>query len=157
MTKAHVKSIKTSSLQIGAAIFIVSLFTLIYLFINVDVSLDTDWLSGAIAYRSLESEISGGLTRLVIYILAAFLIVSIIALTPSGDYGWVTKMGEKTLYVYLLHGFIIQPMRQFEVLSYNHWYDVFVFIILSALIVIVLSSRPVVTLTRPLMELKWRK
>ena len=157
MTKDHVKKIKVPSLQIGGAIFMVALFTLIYLFINVDVTLDTDWLSGAIAYRSLDSEISGGLMRFIIYILAALLIISMISLIPSGDYGRLTKMGEKTLYVYLLHGFIIQPMRQFEVLSYNHWHYVFGFMILSGLIVMLLTSRPVVSLTRPVMELKWRK
>lgn len=157
MTKDHVKKIKIPFLQIGGVIFMVALFTLIYLFINVDVTLDTDWLSGAIAYRSLESEISGGLMRFVIYVLALLLIISMISLIPSGDYGRMTKLGEKTLYVYLLHGFIIQPMRQFEILSYNHWYYVFGFMTLSVLIVMLMSSKAVVALTRPVIEMKWRK
>ncbi len=157
MTKEHVKLIKTRSISIAGIIFMLALFTFIYLFINVDVTLDTDWLSGAVAYRRLEAEISGGLMRLIIYILAALLIVSMIALIPSGDFGWLTKIGEKTLYVYLLHGFIIQPFREFDSLWDNHWYETFWLVLLSALIVIVLSSRPVVTLTRPLVELKWKE
>ena len=135
----------------------IALFAFIYLFINVDVTLDTDWLSGAVAYQRLEAEISGGLMRLIIYILAALLIVSMIALIPSEDFGWLTKIGEKTLYVYLLHGFIIQPLREFEILWYNHWYETFWFVLLSALIVILLSSRPIVALAQPLVELKWKK
>ncbi len=157
MTKEHVKAIKTSGLKIAGLVFMAALFTFIYLYINVDVTLDTDWLSGAVAYRKLEAEISGGLMRLVIYILAALLIVSMIALIPSGDFGWLTKIGEKTLYVYLLHGFIIQPLRVYEVLSYNGWLDIFIFLLLTAVIVIVFSSRTAVNLTRPLIELKWKE
>ena len=157
MTKENVQLIKTKALSIAGIIFMTALFAFIYLFINVDVTLDTDWLSGAVAYQRLEAEMSGGLMRLIIYILAVLLIISMIALIPSGDFGWLTKIGEKTLYVYLLHGFIIQPFREFEILWYNHWYETFWFVLLSALIVILLSSRPVVALTRPLVELKWKK
>lgn len=157
MTTEHVQLIKTKGLRIAGIIFMPALFTFIYLFINVDVTLDTDWLSGAVAYSRLEAEMSGGVIRFIIYLLAALLIVSIIALIPSRNFGWLTKIGEKTLYVYLLHGFIIQPLREFEILWYNHWYDAFLFVLISALIVLLLSSKPVVALTRPLVELKWKK
>ena len=80
-----------------------------------------------------------------------------LALIPSSDFGWLTKIGEKTLYVYLLHGFIIQPFRELYILWYNHWYETFRFVLLSALIVILLSSSPVVALTQPLVELEWKE
>ena len=157
MTTEHVKMIKTRGSSIAGIIFMIMLFIFIYLFVSAGVQFDTDWLTGAVAYQDLEAEINGGLIRPIIYILAALLIISMIALIPSGDLGWLTKIGEKTLYVYLLHGFIIQPFREFDVLWYNHWYDTFLFVLLSALVVVLLSSRPVVSLTRPLIELKWKK
>lgn len=157
LTKEHIQLIKTKGLKIVGLLFTLVLFAFIYITINVDVTLDTDWLSGAVAYRSLEAEISGGLMRLIIYILASCLIVVMIAWIPSKDYGYFTRLGEKTLYVYLLHGFIIQPLREFDIMWFDQWYELSYFIILSALIVCVLSSKPVVNLTRPLVEMKWKK
>ncbi|WP_035855710.1 acyltransferase family protein [Jeotgalicoccus marinus] len=157
MNKEHVVMLKTKGLRIIGLIFAVVLFVFIYSSINIDVSLDTDWLTGAIAYRSLEAEISGSLMRLIIYVLATLLIIFMIAWIPDKNYGYLTKLGQNTLYVYLLHGFIIQPLREFDVLWYDRWYETFIFVIFSALIVLVLSSKPVVTLTRPLVELKWKK
>src|SRR5699024_12306773 len=75
LTKEHIQLIKTKGLKIVGLLFTLVLFAFIYITINVDVTLDTDWLSGAAAYRSLEAEISGGLMRLIIYILASCLIV----------------------------------------------------------------------------------
>src|SRR5699024_10889921 len=69
LTKEHIQLIKTKGLKIVGLLFTLVLFAFIYITINVDVTLDTDWLSGAVAYRSLEAEISGGLMRLIIYIL----------------------------------------------------------------------------------------
>src|SRR5699024_12168002 len=50
MTKEHVKAIITSGLKIAGLVFMAALFTFYYIYINVDVPLDTDWMSGAVAY-----------------------------------------------------------------------------------------------------------
>src|SRR5699024_11927094 len=75
LTKEHIQLIKTKGLKIVGLLFTLVLFAFIYITINVDVTLDTVWLSGAVAYRSLEAEISGGLIRLIIYILSSCLVV----------------------------------------------------------------------------------
>lgn len=156
LTKEHIQLIKTKGLKVVGLIFTIVLFAFIYTTINVDVTVDTAWLGGAVAYRSLEAEISGGLMRLIIYGLATCMIVVLIAWIPAKDYGYFTRLGEKTLFVYLLHGFIIQPMREYDIMWFDRWYEISYFIILSALVVMLLSSKPIVSLTRPLVELRWK-
>ncbi|MFP3488631.1 hypothetical protein R0K20_13565, partial [Staphylococcus sp. SIMBA_130] len=57
-----------------------------------------------------------------------------------------------TLYVYLLHGFIVQFFRQNNYFEVNGVIDVLGLAAISALIVIVLSSKPVLRLWQPFIE-----
>lgn len=115
-------------------------------------AIDTGWLLASQSYSNLGADSYGGILRLFVYAIAAVMTISILAWVPKRNLGWVTKLGTRTLYVYLLHGFIVQFLRQFDLLTVNHWFDVVGIAGLSALIVIVLSSKPILTVSQPLIE-----
>jgi fucose 4-O-acetylase-like acetyltransferase len=68
---------------------------------------------------------------------------------------WVTGMGATTLYVYLLHGFLVKGAE------YGHWYDnsfvhtpkgEFVVTLVAAAVAVVLGTAPFRVLFRPVVE-----
>ena len=77
--------------------------------------------------------------------------ISVLAWIPNKQYQ-LTALGERTLYVYLLHGFFIQFFREADLFKVDHLLDILGLGILSALIVLVLSSRPVMLIWEPLIE-----
>ncbi|GEN89415.1 acyltransferase family protein [Oceanobacillus sp. FSL W8-0428] len=137
------RQVKVASVAVMAVLFVI-VYTL--------PAIDTGWLLASQSYSNLGADSYGGILRLFVYAIAAVMTISILAWVPKRNLGWVTKLGTRTLYVYLLHGFIVQFLRQFDLLTVNHWFDVVGIAGLSALIVIVLSSKPILTVSQPLIE-----
>lgn len=95
---------------------------------------------------------AGGV-RLLLMALALVLSVSFFALIPRGQYRW-TAIGRYTMYVYLLHSFVLYPFRESGVLRGLDptWLWLPLVALLSVAITVLLASRPVRRVSRPLIE-----
>lgn len=93
-----------------------------------------------------------GAIRLVLLGLAMLLAVAFLILMPRGRH-WFTPFGAATMYIYLLHSFVLFPLRETPMLEGPQ-----PFWVLPAMIVfcigvsIVLSLKPVRRVFRPLIE-----
>ncbi|MCU1569559.1 MAG: fucose 4-O-acetylase [Naasia sp.] len=93
-----------------------------------------------------------GLVRLALLALSALICVAVLVLLPRRT-TWFTALGGATLYVYLLHTFVLYPLRETGILSANATVPVLLgMIVLAVAITLLLSSRPVRRVTRPLIE-----
>ncbi len=111
-----------------------------FFFVDTYVDLDApQWWAGGI--------------RLAIIALALILTTAFLLLVPRGETRW-THLGRYTMYVYLLHTFVLYPFRQSGVLRglEPSWLWIVVVAVASVVIAVALSSRPVRRLTRPLVE-----
>jgi fucose 4-O-acetylase-like acetyltransferase len=75
------------------------------------------------------------------------------ALVPR-DTHWWTHFGQYTMYVYLLHSFVLYPFRESGVLRNAEptWLWLPLVIVMSVVIALGLATRPVRRLFRPLVE-----
>jgi fucose 4-O-acetylase-like acetyltransferase len=98
-----------------------------------------------------------GLVRLGLIVLAVVLTVAFFVLIPRGD-TWITEFGTSTMYVYLLHSFILYPLRETGVLKDEHASAVWLLSMILACIAIsiALSSPLVRRVFRPIIEPKPR-
>ncbi|MEP6477870.1 MAG: acyltransferase family protein [Rhodoglobus sp.] len=96
-----------------------------------------------------------GLVRLGFIVLAVVLSAAVFALIPRGT-TWMTTFGQATMYIYLLHSFVLYPIRQTGVLADEHSSATWLLsmILAGIAISIVLASPWVVKLFRPLIEPK---
>lgn len=94
-----------------------------------------------------------GAVRLALIVVALTLATAFFALLPLGTHWW-THFGQYTMYVYLLHSFVLYPFRESGVLRGLDptWIWLPIVIVLSVLIALGLATRPVRWLFRPLIE-----
>lgn len=94
-----------------------------------------------------------GLIRLCLIVLAVVLCAAFLSLVPRRA-GWMTELGQATMYIYLLHSFVLYPLRESGFLGGEHastaWLALM--IVASVAISIVLASGPVRRVFRPLIE-----
>jgi fucose 4-O-acetylase-like acetyltransferase len=114
-------------------------------------------------FRDPYSEIAGGqwwagLVRLGFIVLAVVLSAAFLALVPRRR-TWITDLGQATMYVYLLHTFVLYPVRESGILTRaqpaNLW---LVGMILAAVAISLALASPFVRrIFRPLVEprLRW--
>lgn len=114
-------------------------------------SLNSGWLLASKSYDNLDMPSYGGVARLFVYATSAIMGMSILAWIPQKQY-FFTRLGTRTLYVYLLHGFMIQFFRQKELFEVNHLFDVVWIAVVSAGIVLLLSTKPVLGVWQPAIE-----
>jgi len=95
---------------------------------------------------------AGGV-RLAQIVLAVLLSASFFALLPRRSQWWTT-LGQYTMYVYLLHSFVLYPFRESGVLRGLEptWLWLPVVALLSVAIAFLLASKPIRQLFRPLIE-----
>jgi len=136
------KSVKITSLVV-MAIFAVAIY--------IAPEINTGWLLASKSYFDLGMQEFGGIARLLVYLTSTIMAASVLAWVPTTRFN-MTKLGERTLYVYLLHGFIIQYFRAYDVFEVNNALDVLGLAGVSAIIVLLLSSKPVLTFSQPLIE-----
>ncbi|MFB4351536.1 acyltransferase family protein [Microbacterium sp. LS_15] len=112
------------------------------------------WLFYEDAYADLGGEQwwAGGV-RLALMILALVLSAAFFVLVPRGTYWW-TRFGQYTMYVYLLHSFALYPFRETGVLRDLDptWLWLPLVTLLSVLLALVLATKPVRWVFRPLVE-----
>jgi len=107
------------------------------------------------SYRALGTdEWWAGLVRLAIIALAILLSAAVFVLVPRRG-TWVTPLGQATLYVYLLHSFVLYPIRESGVIGgaeRSGWPWLAGLIVFSLGLTVALASAPVRRLFRPLVE-----
>ncbi len=154
LQKKHFEKLVEAKWRMAGGIFLVSLFFSYYFFFY-DIS--KKWLFASYSYTEIVPvEEIGLFVRLILYgvmFLAAF---SFLALMPKKNYPF-TRLGERTLYVYLLHGVVIKliditPLHG-EIVQ-TDW--PFILFVEAILLTILLSSKQVLQLTRPIVEPKIR-
>ncbi|MGJ9458247.1 acyltransferase family protein [Oceanobacillus sp. CF4.6] len=148
LTEKQVMWIKHRAVKITSVIVMAGMAFAIYYLPKIN----SGWLLASKSYSDLGMESYGGIARLLVYMTAAIMIVSILSWVPKKNLGWITKLGTRTLYVYLLHGFFVQYIRQHNLFEVNHVFDVLGLAAISALIVVILSSKPVLGLWQPFIE-----
>lgn len=116
-------------------------------------SFSVDWLLSSKSYQSIGFPEIGGVFRLGIYLLSFLMTMCFLTWIPSKE-NIFTHIGQKTIYVYLLHGIFIHFFRQNQFLKIDTITDVFGLAVLSLAIVMVLSSKYVRMITQPLIEIK---
>ncbi|GGH46495.1 membrane protein [Microbacterium album] len=94
-----------------------------------------------------------GAVRLAIMAVALVLCAAFFALVPLRERSW-TRLGAYTMYVYLLHSFVLYPFRQSGVLRGLDptWLWLPLVCLLSVAIAVLLATRPVRRVFRPLIE-----
>jgi fucose 4-O-acetylase-like acetyltransferase len=110
------------------------------------------------SYRGLgEDQWWAGLVRLALIGLAVLLSAAFFVLMPRREL-WITEFGTATMYVYLLHSFVLYPLRETGVLEGEHSSAVWLasVILASVAISVALSSPLVRRVFRPLVEPKPR-
>jgi fucose 4-O-acetylase-like acetyltransferase len=136
----------------------VGLFALLYVLIGLNI----DTLRALQVRRFLlydesyatfnYSEFWAGGIRLAVMLIAFALIVAFLLLIPRRK-TWFTNFGTATMYIYLLHTFVLYPLRELGVLDGPQPGWVLPAMIgLSVVISLVLSLPPVRRLFRPLVE-----
>jgi fucose 4-O-acetylase-like acetyltransferase len=113
-------------------------------------------LTADMAYQQagFEEWFAGGF-RLGVFILAAVMLVAFIALTPR-RHTWFSALGGATMTVYLLHSFVLAPLRATEVLSGEiPWWHLIAIILGSVALSVVLASPWVQRLASPLVRPRW--
>ncbi|MEX1079293.1 MAG: acyltransferase family protein [Homoserinimonas sp.] len=98
-----------------------------------------------------------GFIRLGLIGLATLLSAAFFVLIPRRK-TWLTQFGQATMYIYLLHSFVLYPLRETGVLRGDHptfpWLGGMIVVCIA--ISFVLASRPVRKLFRPFIEPKPR-
>lgn len=112
------------------------------------------WLFYEDAYADLGGEQwwAGGV-RIALMLLAVLLSVAFFALIPRGTHWW-TRFGQYTMYVFLLHSFVLYPFRESGALRDLDptWLWLPLVTLLSVALALALATKPVRWVFRPLVE-----
>ncbi|MDJ0339112.1 acyltransferase family protein [Cryobacterium sp. PH31-O1] len=140
----------------------ISLFAALYLIISLNIHTLRDlqvrrFLLYDEAYGVFDySQFWAGSIRLAVMVLAFALIVAFLMLIPRRT-TWFTSLGAATMYIYLLHTFVLYPLRETGVLDGPQPAWVLPgMILLSVAISIVLSLPVIRRVLRPLVEPRMR-
>ncbi len=142
-------------MRVTAAGILAGAGVLAFVFVDTwqDLRLGT-WFFFVDAYVDLDApQWWAGAVRLAIIALALVLMAAFLVLIPRHETRW-THLGRSTMYVYLLHTFVLYPFRQSGVLRGLEpmWVWIPVVVVASVAIAVALSSRPVRRVFRPLVE-----
>lgn len=115
--------------------------------------LETGWLYGSVTYAELgHGEWYAGFFRIGIYLLQLAASAAFLGFVPSAP-GWLSRLGSRTLYVFLLHGFIIRGAAASGIFAYFHTTFGVICIMATACLLTALLALPAVKRTaHPLIE-----
>lgn len=147
ITEKQVMWLKCKSVKMVSLIVLLGVAAVIYF----APDLNSGWLLASKSYGDLGMPMYGGFARLFVYITAVLMAMSVLAWIPEKN-SRLTHLGTRTLYVYLLHGFLIQFFREGDMFRVNGIFDLLGIGLLSVAIVLVLSTKPVQGIWQPLIE-----
>ncbi|KAB7707874.1 acyltransferase family protein [Bacillus aerolatus] len=117
--------------------------------------LDQRWLLGSSSFAGLgSSNLEGMIYRVGIYVLSFIMIAAFFAFVPKKKF-FFTDWGKNTLYVYLLHGFVIKSFRESEVKDSVE--SIILLLTVSLILTMLLSSTVITTVAQPFIETRWSK
>src|SRR5699024_2186362 len=148
----HIRQLKHSVFRWVSPLILISVAVVIHYLPDVNIG----WFFASQSYTSLELDYLGGLARLLVYGTSTIMAVAILVWIPGRRFSF-TYLGERTLYVYLLHGFFIQYFRELGLFQATNFFALIGLAFLSAAIVYLLSSRIIVTLAQPLIEVSYSR
>ncbi|MED4473921.1 MULTISPECIES: acyltransferase family protein [Bacillaceae] len=148
LTQKQLLFVKRPVAKIASVFVMIAVAVFLYYIPNID----SGWFLQSKPYDDLDAGQYSAAIRLSVYITAAFMTASILAWVPERNLNWVTELGKRTLYVYLLHGFFIQTFRHYDLFQMNSFISFIEMLVLSILIVILLSSKPIIAITQPIVE-----
>lgn len=109
-------------------------------------------------YRESYAQLGGvewwaGGVRLLLMLVAVVLIAAFLMLIPRGQHRW-SRFGQYTMYIYLLHTFVLFPLREFGIIAGVEpvWLWLPLLVVGSVLLSFALGSKPVRFIFRPLVE-----
>ncbi len=142
----------------GAAGAIAVAGTIAWLFIDQWREMDLRaWLFYEDSYAALGgTQWWAGGVRILLIAIALLLSAAFFVLLPRSATWW-THFGQYTMYVYLLHSFVLYPFRESGVLRGLDptWFWLPVVSVAAVLIALGLATKPVRTVFRPLVEPRW--
>jgi len=112
------------------------------------------WLLGDSSYAAMGGEqVYDGLFRVMQYLLTIIVVFGFLTFIPAAQFK-LTEIGERTLYIYLLHGFIIKSIQTLFPDKHVHLFlgHYIVLMLLAFVICLGLGSYLVKKFTRPLVE-----
>ncbi|KDA05822.1 fucose 4-O-acetylase [Microbacterium sp. CH12i] len=134
---------------LGASAFVAWNWVGVWRNINLD-----QWFFYADSYSDLGNDVwwSGGV-RLLFIVLGVVLTSAFFILIPRRTQWW-TRFGQYTMYVYLLHSFVLYPFRESGILrdAEPTWIWLPAVIVLAVAISLALATGPVRWVFRPLVE-----
>ncbi|MGN6326897.1 acyltransferase family protein [Pseudolysinimonas sp.] len=144
--------------RLAAVVVFAAWFVAVVVNIRAFRVLSVHWFFYDDSYSGLDAQQWwAGFVRLGLILLAAALSAAFFALIPRSETFW-TAFGQATMYVYLLHSFVLYPIRESGILTDDHasatWLLTMVFA--SIAIAIALSSPLVRRVFRPIVEPKPR-
>ncbi|GGH80942.1 fucose 4-O-acetylase-like acetyltransferase [Pullulanibacillus pueri] len=114
-----------------------------------------DWLLCSSSYAQMGyGDWTGGAIRLLFYGAMIVTTFSFLAAVPTKEFSF-TKLGGRTLYIYLLHGFFVKTIglkNPFE--NFNSFLQYSLLLILAIVLCGLLGSKPIKRLTQPIIEMK---
>lgn len=150
------RRLRNTPWRILAGCILVTLFIAFYIYSPAN---NTEWVAGAYSYTHMGlEEWHGGITRLIQYILMVLSVFSVLSLIPNKHFK-ATVLGTRTLYIYLLHGIVIQAIRNFvpEGLYDRFSNNIILLATFTLAVVFFLGSSWVKKLTRPFVEVRLSK
>lgn len=151
MKKEHFERLVSKQGKLLAAI---ALFAMILIIHFVLVDLPKEWMYGSKSYEKLGADWEGGVIRLLYYGMSFIMVFSILAFVPWKE-RFFSKWGARTLYVYLLHGFIIRYFRTTDLVPYiKETGSYYLLLIFAVVVTLLLVSKPVYIVAQPLLELR---
>ncbi|MFB5762192.1 acyltransferase family protein [Paenibacillus medicaginis] len=115
--------------------------------------LQTGWLYGSMTFAGLgHGEWYAGLFRIGIYLLQLAASAAFLGFVPFAA-GWLSRLGSRTLYVFLLHGFIIRGAASLGIYAYIHTtFGTLCVMIVACLLTVLLALPAVKRAVHPLIE-----
>jgi fucose 4-O-acetylase-like acetyltransferase len=150
LKKEHFEVITKARVR-GLSIFLLIITFISYFYIEFDF----EWLFGSKSYAHFgEPSVISAIIRLGFYSLTLITSISFLSLIPR-SHSFYTEWGTRTFYVYLLHGFIIQYIRNSELLEWMRDYQsLTLMVVLAILLTSTLSTNIVKAIAQPFIELR---
>lgn len=149
LTKEHLKQLNKPVFRTLSILIMITIAAYIY----IAPDFNSGWLLASKSYSHLGLPTTGALARFLVYFTSSLMVMSFLSWVPSRKFSF-TYIGERTLYIYLLHGFIIQFIRKTDLLEIAHPLHLFGLGLLTIALLYILSQRITITLFEPVVELK---
>ena len=158
VARAHLLGRRPWWVFAGAGAVLVAAAAAAWLFVDEWREMDLrSWLFYEDSYAALGGvDWWAGGVRIALIGVALILSAAFFVLVPRSATWW-THFGTYTMYVYLLHSFVLYPFRESGVLRGLDptWFWLPVVLVAAVVIALALATKPVRTVFRPLVEPRW--